>query len=445
MRRASLQGFLGVCGMVLGPLAYAQTCPDRFPDALPSTAVARQNALDQSDTLRQICENRADYHAWRGSLLLLQRVYEEAMLALEKAILLDPNLPGAQLDYAQALAQSGQTPAATAIVAAVAKREDILPGLRDWLDQQLQRIGIGRWALAIQAEAGPGYESNLNSATHVSSLTLTLPSGLVEVPLADSERPISGQVLRGRLVAQLAKKQLEGDEWRLLSAATVRQSQGHPETDLANLELAAERVWQNGRLQWQLAAQTQALWQDNAILYREAAGQVGVNWHFPGGFPGTHYKAGLALQHAYQHYPQTERLSGHETALQGRLSHQADTGTETTARLTLLYNAALDPTRPGGDKARTELRLQHRRRLAGGWLTLTGQHSRTRDAEPYSALLGDTHADIGRTEWGLDYWQPLSRHWSAGLSLQKTSQTSSIALFKQENEVIFAGLRWATE
>ena len=60
-----------------------------------------------SQTAADPCDEQATCQAQRGAQLLAQGRVEEAAIALEKALLLDPNLPGAQLDYAQALAQIG--------------------------------------------------------------------------------------------------------------------------------------------------------------------------------------------------------------------------------------------------------------------------------------------------------------------------------------------------
>ena len=65
-----------------------------------------------SQTAADPCDEQAICQAQRGAQLLAQGRVEEAAVALEKALLLDPNLPGAQLDYAQALAQCGNAPEA---------------------------------------------------------------------------------------------------------------------------------------------------------------------------------------------------------------------------------------------------------------------------------------------------------------------------------------------
>ena len=66
-----------------------------------------------SQTTANPCDEQAACQAQKGAQLLAQGRVEEAAVALEKALLLDPNLPGAQLDYAQALALIGLKGSAT--------------------------------------------------------------------------------------------------------------------------------------------------------------------------------------------------------------------------------------------------------------------------------------------------------------------------------------------
>jgi predicted Zn-dependent protease len=74
-----------------------------------------------SQTTADPCDEQAICQAQKGAQLLAQGRVEEAAIGLEKALLLDPNLPGAQLDYAQALAQIGLKGSASAMLADVLK------------------------------------------------------------------------------------------------------------------------------------------------------------------------------------------------------------------------------------------------------------------------------------------------------------------------------------
>jgi predicted Zn-dependent protease len=86
-----------------------------------------------SQTTSDPCDEKATCQAQKGAQLLAQGRVEEAAVALEKALLLDPNLPGVQLDYAQALALIGLKGSARAMLADVLQRPDIQPNLKSKL------------------------------------------------------------------------------------------------------------------------------------------------------------------------------------------------------------------------------------------------------------------------------------------------------------------------
>ena len=162
-----------------------------------------------SQTTADPCDEQASCQAQKGSQLLAQGRVEEAAVALEKALLLDPNLPGAQLDYAQALALIGLKGSARAMLADVLKRPDIQPNLKFKLasaqnapTQATQPSLASEWQWSKLAQAALGHESNLNSATFTDSLTLMLSNGPVTIGLADSAKPISGPATKTLLAIQ---------------------------------------------------------------------------------------------------------------------------------------------------------------------------------------------------------------------------------------------------
>ena len=101
----------------------------------PSTEQWQKASLAELNSFVLACDEVALFHARRGTLLLTMSQIEEAAVALEKALLIDPNLPGAQLDFAQALAQIGQRGSARALLAQVLERPDIEPALKGQLGQ----------------------------------------------------------------------------------------------------------------------------------------------------------------------------------------------------------------------------------------------------------------------------------------------------------------------
>ena len=126
---------------------------------------------------------------------------------------------------------------------------------------------------------------------------------------------------------------------------------------------------------------------------------------------------------------------------------------ETQAVLGSGSDKAIDATRPGGDKKRTDLLLRHERLTPMPWSpwkqVQTGQLStwlrfaKSTDAQIYSELLGDLKTTTHRTDWGVGFWVPLDKSWSAGLNLEATSQRSNNTLFNLKNSGVYAGIRWS--
>ena len=166
-------------------------------------------SIGWSQTTANPCDEQATCQAQKGSQLLAQGRVEEAAVALEKALLLDPNLPGAQLDYAQALALIGLKGSARAMLADVLQRPDIQPNLKSKLagaqnppSGATQPSPPSEWQWSKLAQAAVGHETNLNSATFTDSLTLMLSNGPVTIGLADSAKPISGPASKTLLAIQ---------------------------------------------------------------------------------------------------------------------------------------------------------------------------------------------------------------------------------------------------
>jgi hypothetical protein len=122
------------------------------------------------------CQTDAEFLAQLGFLLNAQGRYTEALDHLERALMLNPGLKGAQIDYAVALAGIGDYASALTLV------QDLLadPALPSGLVPVLQR----------QIE-------NLSVSMNTGRLRLTSPCGFVErlvfrwgMPPTRSDRPI---------------------------------------------------------------------------------------------------------------------------------------------------------------------------------------------------------------------------------------------------------------
>ena len=74
---------------LLVPSAWAQA-------ACPAASAWQPASLEQLAQWAEACDENAFFHAHRGAVLLAQGQTEAAAVALEKALLLNPDLPGAK-------------------------------------------------------------------------------------------------------------------------------------------------------------------------------------------------------------------------------------------------------------------------------------------------------------------------------------------------------------
>ncbi|WP_322993727.1 hypothetical protein [Limnohabitans sp.] len=445
-------------------LTPEDTCPAAlFGASLPKGKDAIRTQLVQLSPWAQACDMRADFHAYRGALLLSAGWPQDAAISLEKALLLNPELPGAQLDFAQALAQQGQGTPARELVRQVAERSDIQPDLKHWLQDGLVQ-GASLQTLAATANAIPdrgwnwsslmqssmGHESNLASATHTTSLTLYLASGPVEVPLADSERPKAGAAVK-MLVATQGLRKLGDGELRLNLALQGRRAEG---ATLANNQLAegfAAYAHPLGPGVLQGAWGAHSFSQPGVYSYKDQVFSLKYepSWRFGD------CKSSIAHSLTAQRYLSAPSLDG--TYQQLRLEAGCgpaektgiDASTETIWGLTTGRDTPSNTNRPGGNKHRVEAYARHERNMVlplsnrQGRLTAWYRYSVSQDERVFSGLLGIDPTRTHRQDGGLGYWLPIRQAWSAGVDVESTSQKSTNTLLNIKNLTTYVGLRWA--
>lgn len=450
-----LQGLLGVLGVfcALGVLASgpvraqppqtlqppqpaAALCPAAFPVEPPHDRAAGRRELQRLEGLAQACAERADYFAWAGLVLLTGGQPQQAAIALEKALLLDPDLPGAELDYAQALAELGERAPARQLVQSVLARPDIPHALHDWLTSREAEWNASSWRWHWQAQSLLGSESNLNSAPASRNLTLTLPGGDVPLLLAESEQPRSGTASLNSLALE-AVRPLGPGRLTLSGTGTLRASPGESGSDLRWIDGAAALVRPLGGIDAGARLESLRLWLGGVDLYHENALKLFAERPLP----WAACRAGAGLEADVRNYPASPLLDGRYRGGQLGAACRQD-----GASLSLLaqwgIDRAQDPLRLGGDQQRRDLQLSAGKPLGPGMLSLTAQWSRLQDADIYSPLLGDVPREILRRVGRIQYEYPLTRKTSAVGYLEKTSQNSNIGLFAQQNNALYLGLRW---
>ena len=458
----------------MAPTVAWSQAPDVAPTAnnltaqCPSPDRWQKASLEELNALVIVCDDVALFHARRGTLLLTIGQIEESAVALEKALLLDPNLPGAQLDYAQALAQIGQRSSARAILAQVLQRSDIEPALKGQL-QQLQTAGpnttqapkaqtqaeYGVWQWTAMAQTALGRETNLNSATYTDSLTLILPNGPVSIGLSDSAKPIAGNALKSSLVVQgFTRAGFGGIEVGELSVvasgankhalSTAGQSLGVVENNsTAEAFIKYSLPMQSGAAsgQWQMTVGGTQFWQGSTSAYSDSGAHLKFSWDTL----GQACKLAPSVGASRQQFPLSNSLNGVYSYARLELGCKEQKH-ETQIALGAGFDKALDSTRPGGDKHRKELLVRHERFVGPdfgqGQLSAWLRYAKSEDKEVFSELLGNLKTSSHRTDWGVGYWVPVQQSWSVGLNLEATSQRSNNTLFNLRNMGVYLGLRW---
>jgi tetratricopeptide (TPR) repeat protein len=447
-------GWLALLAMgTFVPAAYAQnTCP--------APAVWQEASLAQLAEWSEACDDNAFFHAHLGAQLLAQGQTEAAAVSLEKALLLNPDLPGAQLDYAQALALIGLKGSARAILSHVLQRPDIQPGLKAQLStaqiadlpRQAALGGTPGWQWNGLLQTAYGHESNLNSATYTDTLTLYLSNGPVSLGLTDNAKPIAGEIFKTMAAVQGALKGAGGQEL-LVNAAIASKTGaasvgGNNRTTDGAIKYSLPMLAGNASGVWQLAAGSTQFWLGNQTAYQDQGLQLKFAWDSL----GATCKWAPALGRIDQKFPQSVTLNGVYTY--GRLDWvcKSAKNQETHIALGGGQDKAQDSNRPGGNRSRTDLLVRHEQivstpfwPLASGQLSAWLRYAQSQDKLAYSELLGDLKSNTKRTDLGLGYWVPVIKQWSAGINLEATSQKSNNTLFNLKNSVVYLGVRWAND
>lgn len=435
-------------------------CPLSPSYPLPPTPEALRSLLKDLDALAGVCLNDAPFHAWRGAVLMALGEPVPAIEALERALLIDPQLAGAQLDYAQALAQTGDVASARGLLIQLAERSDLPAHLRPGLERALADSDPHRIRSRWLVTAALGHDNNLNNAPSVAELTLTFPQGAVTLPVAPASRPQAGMAglaaLQGQAVAQqgaaLWLAQLEARARQTSDSAT-----DYVQGDLSIAWLQAPEAPQ----QWIARAGVtgvkfggdtlvQALRVSLMHQWRENLAALAPAESAPGPAPDSPCRLGLGPELERRTYPVARSLDGRYTGvLASALCGQANAPWGLQLRLGREDAHAAD--RPGGDYRRGELRAHWEAPAGPGRLSVEGGLTRQLDSRGFSPLLDNNRTrQITRTGLRLEYALTApGTVFDSGVgspelfvSFDWSRQASNLAAFESRQTALFTGLRW---
>lgn len=440
------------------PLAHPSQCAVQPTYPLPSKAAELQSLLNRIDSEAPKCLLDGPFHAWRGAVLLSLRRPAAAIEALERALLLDPNLPGAQLDYAQALLAVGDKTSARDLLQQLSRRPDLPPNLQGLLNDELAASDPAAWRTRWVLTTALGRDTNLNNAPAASELTLTFPQGPVTLALLDSVRPQSGTSWLN--IAQWQGLKPQGEQLWLLQAEVRSRHTAQAGTRYQQADVSASWLQRpEAPRQWIARVGASRVDFGGQHLLQSVRASAQHQWQAdsPLAAAGVPYcRPGLGGEAELRRYPVTPELNGRYAGLVASASCQAADnaaagGLLGTQLVTFQARWGRDTpdsaSRPGGAYDKLELRAAWEGRRGVYKLNADYAFTRQTDATGYSALLSDNLPRvIDRHALRLEVARPLPEAVLGGaewfVSLEASRQSSNLEAFTSRQTAIYSGLRW---
>lgn len=423
-----------------------------------------------------LCQSAPLFLAALGLTLNSQARYQEAAEHLERALMLDPSLKDAQLQYAISLVGSGDPASAQALLANLLQEPGLSPSLRQAIEQQSailqapqkastsasaahgQALPAPGWQRRITLGTRLGFDSNLLGAPNLDSLVLTFSGQTLELPLDETYQATAGSYVKMDAQMDLRHEASGGGHWDIAAALRSRASPAVPKAGATQIDIMIERNFlpANGNtlLGSYIGAQATQLYPSSGSSY--------LAWGFAAGWQGAWrrtdqsgcmVRAGLDAQD--RKYGDAPVLSGRYTGVSATESCQSSTGVEWVFGLKSGQDIAQSMARPGGDQRQTSARMSvfvpalklpsvladvARPKVAG--LLFAFDHGIQQDSSSYSAYLdsGRTRTMVrqaARTELQL----PVSRAAQWVFGLEWVSQTSNLVLFQQQGWGASGGYR----
>jgi hypothetical protein len=444
-RRLEKRGGALLALALLVPVAHAGDCP--HTPAVPPAAWELPGIGAHLASRWEACLRDAPYLAYFGSVRLAEGNAEEAAALLERAMLLAPDLAGARLDYAEALAALGDREAARAWLNDVLASDQPPDLVADRIRLRLDRLADSRWRRSARFVLKGGYDSNPMLAPRLSSLTLTLPSGWVTLPV-DTGSTKGSSVAQGEV--QLAAQRLptSADGGTLTVLAEARWRRPFSAIDARYSEFSGGAIWEQP-------------------LGSAAAAPLGTpdrRWGLLGGVTGnlvtlggeTIYRGlrGLAggtapwpcqpralLDMERRDYPTSTSLNGDYVGMAASATCANDAG-QTLALGVRFGKDRPDGFRAGGELRRAEIRVGGAMPFAGGRLEGDVTGTRLTDADAYSPVLAEgARRWINRVALRAEYARPLMLGWEAVASIERVDQNSNLELFALSGTTVLFGVR----
>ncbi len=458
-----MRALLVGCALVAQPALGAperrpaadSVCEDQLARPWPAGPVSRQAQISQMLQLRPQCIDHAAFLALLGALLLEHGDAEQALVWLERSLLLDPANLGAQADMAFALAALGQPSALQDMAQSWRSRTDLPEALRARLypaDSRSSfslpnaRLGLPertRWGVAGDLSLLVGHEDNLSRSPRLTEITLTIPDGEFVQPVNSQRRSGGAGLATASFLAAYAP--LPSTILRTGLALSARNAVQHRQTDFQQTQwlFNATHSWKGLRAQ---------------VDYSSAwlTGRLGE--------PFRQQKTGLALDltgascrlrvgadHEERSFSFSSRLDSRAEG--ATLSGHCAVGSAQDWVASISYRSARDrpvfDTRPGGEQTTRGWVVRAAGPLFWGLKADASlRSSRAADTTGFNELLENNAVrTLSLRQMALELAYPFGSSASPRaevvLQLENAQQTSNLPLFSYRAESVYSGLRWS--
>lgn len=405
--------------------------------------------LRQLEQTREPCKQHAAFLALLGGTWLEEGDPAQALLWLERALLLEPDLLGAQVDHALALQALGEDTARQQLLRQWATRTDIPPLAFERLSRGIGAVDVvalnatpqKRWVSNGELTLMVGHESNLDQSPKLEEFVITPPGGDVSIPV--DQRPRSGAAALGEASWQLAYGLRPGVVVQAGVQGSGRQSPDEPGTNWRALRLASGLSYRLDN--WRVLLQGSQAWSRGPLSNPYRLGRLSFALEHDG--PDCGHRLGAEAE---------RRFEGNASLTPGRVAGvhwvgQCSLGAARGWKLAVAVRHAVDKpvqdNRPGGEQRQWGLGLRLFGQLTPEWTLDLGLRAQdSRDAKGYSPLLnndarrrmqsGQLSVELARrlpwAAWGGTEW--LVQAFVGGVD-------SNLAIFSYRSNGLMTGLR----
>lgn len=448
----------------------SQACPDLTPWIRQTTSVnwtvEDWAALEpQLRSLQSRCLRDVEYYALLGAAQLNSGRLVLALESLERALLLDPQHGGAQIDYAQALFRRGELFSALSMNQRIIDRDDLPATLRPMLtDRQRQWRSLTKQH-TVRAEVQAGYDNNLNGAPTPSEITLTLSGEDVLLVLDERSQAIAGPYVNARL-SSAYRTMTPNSQQNWLFDVRGRVSEDEA-SDLVLLDGRYAYIRPSRERSWQVSGGLSHLMFGGKPLYTAAEGgaQVASQRVFSACTPF----AGVASQ--YQLFHNQSTLNAIESKLTVGVNCQSASNVNTasnsgllgtgprqpsgsvtrkwwqrmqwTPTVNILHSEPVKDNRPGNRRTGWQINLDWRMPISSGILSAQFSHTQMDDSDGYSPVLANNaKRNIDRSYALIQYRLPVNSKTTLQWNAFWQRQHSNLDLFKSRDRTLEFGVQY---